>query len=70
MEFEAKASTAEVGEVSVSAKATGNKPFAVEVRDLHKYFGELEVLKGVDVEASRLHDWLFGLGQEHLFALH
>jgi len=29
------------------------KQLAVEVCDLHKYFGDLEVLKGVDVEAQK-----------------
>jgi len=48
------AQTSEDGVINgrFSAHQDKSKPLAVEVRDLHKYFGDLEVLKGVDVEAQ------------------
>jgi hypothetical protein len=45
----------------------------IEIRDLHKSYGNLEVLKGVDLVAPRGHvvsaDRLFRVGQVHALAL-
>lgn len=37
--------------MAIEAKAAGKQPVAVKVDDLHKYFGQLEVLKGVSLTA-------------------
>jgi octopine/nopaline transport system ATP-binding protein len=37
--------------VADTTQAAGNRPVAVKVDDLHKYFGQLEVLKGVSLKA-------------------
>lgn len=36
-----------------AANGNGDRPVAVQVRDLHKRFGELEVLKGVSLTARQ-----------------
>ena len=38
--------------------------YMIRIQDLHKYFGDLEVLKGVDMDERGSPDWDVAVGAE------